>query len=77
MRFELKAIYGIPELAAMAGISRQRMVRLLERNSCELQRAGRHLKVPLSELLEKMHWIKESMEARDMINDSMAGKLPG
>jgi phage antirepressor YoqD-like protein len=76
MRFEVKALYGVPELAKMAGVSPPRMRRMLKRNGIKLQRNGRHLMVPLSEINEKMHWLKESLEVRDMVIDSMAGQMP-
>jgi len=74
--FTVKAFYTIPELAKMAGMSRERMQRLLERNEVRLKRSGRHFLVPLSEINDKMFWLRDSMEMRDIYRDSLAGQVP-
>ncbi len=59
----VKALYTIPELAALAHCTRFRMARLLETHGVQLLRSGRAVLVPLSELEYKVQPLLEAIEA--------------
>jgi hypothetical protein len=63
---KVKALYTIPELAALAHCSRFRMARLLETHGVQVLRSGRAVLVPLSELEYKVHPLLEAIEAAAM-----------
>lgn len=58
---ELKAVYSISELARMAGISHQRMRRLLDSGGVQLSQCGANKVVFLAALREAMPMLWESM----------------
>jgi hypothetical protein len=65
----LKAAYTIPEIAALAGISRGRARRILESNHVELRRNGRVIVVYLSALKRALPDLWESILDREAAND--------
>jgi len=76
MQFELKALYSVPELAEMAEVSRDRMIRILRSHDVKLKLSGRRFMVPLSELEEKLSWLRDSMETRDLYKQASRGEMP-
>jgi hypothetical protein len=62
--FELRAVYRIPELARLAGISRWRMRRLLEEGGVELSRSGRMRLVYLADVQRALPVLWESLMQR-------------
>lgn len=58
-------MYRLSELAAMAELSPRQLKRMLQSQGIRLQRRGRILVVPLSEIEEKMAWLRKSMQVRD------------
>lgn len=62
--FELRAVYSVPELARMAGISTGRMTRLLTSGHVEISRAGRLRVVLLEALREAMPLLWASIVRR-------------
>lgn len=75
MTGRLKALYTVQELADMAGVSRNRMVRLLDAYGIEFMASGTHTKlVPLSQIHEKMKALYDSFKARDMYEE-IVGEL--
>jgi excisionase family DNA binding protein len=75
-RFRIQAVYTVPELSSMTGISRWRLLRLLRRNKVAMVKMGVHWLIPLSELTEKLSWLQSSAEQRDMLQDSLSGIAP-
>jgi hypothetical protein len=71
----LRAIYTIPEIARMAGISRQRAGRLLEAGGVDITRVGRARIVPLAAIQQAMPLFWESILQRECaVNDSTADR---
>ncbi len=50
----------------MAELSRGQLRRLLQTHDVQLKRCGRIWLIPLSELDEKLWWLRKSMQVRDM-----------
>lgn len=63
---KLQPVYRLGELAAMAELSRWQLRRLLDTHDVQLKRCGRIWLVPLSEIEEKLSWLRKSMQVRDM-----------
>ncbi len=62
---KLQPTYRIAELADMAELSQGQMRRLLESHGVQLRRCGRVLLVPLSELVDKLDWLRHSWRVLD------------
>ena len=62
----MKALYTIPELATMAGVTYGRMRRLLDAYGVELVSSGkRNRLVPLSQIREKIKPLHDSLQMRE------------
>lgn len=67
---KLRPLYTVKELAALAGVSKQRMYRLLDAYGVEyLHAGGRCRLVPLSELREKMWPLVDSFKLYDITQE--------
>jgi len=76
VRFRVQAVYRISELAEILGWERRRVIRLLDRYGVQKRWDGRGWLIPLSELNEKLFWLRASAEQRDVIEDSLEGRAP-
>ena len=56
-----KAVYTVPELATLSGLSRFQVGRLLARNDVQVVRAGRRTLVPLAALRAALPWMVDSL----------------
>lgn len=74
--FKVQPFYHLSELSRMTGISPPRLSRMLERHQIKTVRDGRLLLIPLSEINEKLHWLRESLEMRDIYTESLKGSIP-
>lgn len=61
---ELKLYYTVGELARMAGVTYPTMRRILDDSGVEYLMAGSQRRVPLSEILEKVSGLGESIRLR-------------
>jgi hypothetical protein len=69
----VKALYTIPELAAMADVSYYRMKCLLEAYGVELVSSGkRNRLVPLSQIREKIKPLYDSFQMRERYQQVVA-----
>lgn len=57
----IRPTYSIPQLAALSGMSRWRVGRLLEKNGVPLQWSGTRRVVPLAALRASLPWIFDSV----------------
>jgi hypothetical protein len=62
---ELKPLYTALELARSLGVSRYRLVRLLEVRDVFVYRVGRDILVPLSEIRDKLQPLWDSLLEND------------
>jgi hypothetical protein len=70
MTKSLKSTYTVTELATLAGVTRQRMHRLLRAYGVEpLTVSGGNWLIPLSELRSKMAPLVDSFKMRDMYEE--------
>lgn len=67
MRGAMKAVFSVPELGRLAGISRWRMVRLLDANGVRVSREGRRRYVLLVDLQRAMPDLWTSIVSRDAL----------
>ena len=58
----VRALYGVPELAEAAGISRFVLYRMLKNKGCVLERSGRAVSVTLDEIEKKWPALWESVK---------------
>jgi hypothetical protein len=68
-----QALYTIPELADLVGISRWRLRRLLERADIEMHRSGRIRVVYLSSISQALPELWQSIVARREIDPDFEG----
>jgi hypothetical protein len=69
--WRVKALYGVPELAAMIEVSPKTMRRLLRTAGVLMIRSGRRLLVPLSEIEGKLGVLRQSVERREMWREQL------
>jgi hypothetical protein len=71
MRWRVKALYGVPELAAMIEVSPKTMRRLLRTAGVNMIKSGRRLLVPLSEIEGKLGVLRQSVDRREMWREQL------
>jgi hypothetical protein len=75
---ELRAVYTVPTLARVAGVTHNRLRRLLRSEGVKFLRSGRVLLVPLSEIETKMPPLWRSLQAIEGLRiDARGGSCRG
>jgi hypothetical protein len=69
----LRALYTVRELAQAASMSRERLIRLLERLGVEMMRSGKLWLVPLSEIEKKAWPFWESIQTAEVLRHMHTG----